>query len=350
MLETDPATAYAEAVVSGDQVAGAAVRWACERHLHDLATAHERGWFFDLSKVERVLNFCGLVRHFEGKWGRGQGQVFEPSPWQVFVVGSIFGWVDEAGFRRYRHAFIEVARKNGKSFLLSALGLYLLCADGEPGAQIVNAATKLDQARIIHRAAIKMRAKSPLLRREIDVLKDRLIFEPADSFFIPLGAEPGREDGRNPHAALIDELHAHRTSEMYDVLDSALGARDHPLMLIATTAGSDIGGFGGQKYEEFRSLIDPRSGISDDRAFVFIAELDDDDDPIEDPSCWVKANPNLGVSKKHEHMEIMAGKARRSSTDRANFLVKDCNRWTSGGETWLRMDRWDACAGELVRA
>ena len=149
-VATHPVTQYAQDVLAGDIVTGRLVRLACERHMRDLETAHERGWVFSVAKADRAISFFGLLRHYKGKWA---GQPITLSPWQVFGIGSVFGWVDDAGLRRFRTAYWEVARKNGKSTKAGGIGLYMLVGDGEPGAEVYSAATKRDQAKIIFDAA-----------------------------------------------------------------------------------------------------------------------------------------------------------------------------------------------------
>lgn len=331
--EVHPTTAYALDVVEGRVVAGPAVRWACARHLRDLERADEPDseFFFDQDAADDVFEFFALTRHFEGAWGRGAGTPFELAPWQEFITGSLFGWRRrDDGTRRFRVGWVEIARKNGKSTWLAVIGLFLLCADGEPGAQVWNAATKLKQARIIHEAAIKIRTKSPELRHAIERFKDRLVYR--DSYFAPLARDAETEDGLNPHGALCDEVHAWPDGAMWDVLVSALGARRQPLFLAITTAGLNKWSFGASEHTYYRQLVDPASGIEDDSAFVYIAELDPEDDPFEE-SAWIKANPNLGVSVNLDYLRAQAKEARQKPRARNNFLVKHCNVWTSGAET-----------------
>ena len=320
-------------------VTGLPVLWACERHLFDLK--HDDRYYFDLKAANRALKFMSLLRHFEGPLA---GQPWKLEPWQVFIVSSIFGWKRKDGTRRYREVWIEVARKNGKSFLLAAIGLYLLICDNEGGAQIYTAATKREQARIIHRAAINQRDKCPSIRKKVQTVKDRLII--GNRFFMPLGKDSKTEDGLNPHGVLCDEVHAWPSGEMWDVLESALGARSQPLMCAGTTAGKGVGTFGRLQHEYYRQVLDAQSGVANDNAFIYLAQLDKDDDPY-DEGTWIKANPNLGVSVYLDYMRNRAQKAQNQPRIEADFFVKNLNIWIQNEARWLSSERWDAC-GTLI--
>lgn len=343
-----PVTQYARDVVDGFVLVGKPVMYACERHLADLKKGKRRGIRFDEKAADRAIKFMGLLHHFEGPLA---GQPWKLEPWQVFVVGSIFGWKRKDGTRRFREAWVEVARKNGKSFMGAAIGLYLLICDREAGAQVYTAATKKEQARIIHRAALAMRDKSPWIRQKVDKLKDRLMF--GLCFFAPLGKDSKTEDGLNPHGAILDEVHAWRDGDMWDVLESGQGARRQPLICATTTAGKDIGSFGRLQHDYYLRVVDPESGVDADAAFVYIAQLDlaetedeEGDDPY-DEGVWQKANPNLGVSVFPQYMRDRAKKAKDMPRVEADFLVKNLNVWIQGGMRWMSSAKWDACGAEI---
>lgn len=336
-----PATAYARAVVAGAIVAGAPVRHACQRHLDDLEAAEDpaSSFFFDVDAADHVLDFCGLVRHFEGEWA---GQPFEPAPWQVFILASLFGWLRRIDFaRRYRKGFVMVSRKNGKTFLAAVVGLYMLTVDGEAGAQIISFANALDQARILHRAGDLLREKSPHLAKKIGSLKDNMFVLSSASYWRPLANDAAHWDGLNAHAGIGDEIHEH-DGHTYHVVESSMGARRQPLMLSITTAGFNHEGFGGELYDYFKAVVDPASAIANEEAFAYIAELDKDDDPF-DEATWVKANPNLGVSCRLDYLRGEAAQAKDLRRKLNNFLTKHLDQWTTQKVRWLPMDRWDDC-------
>ena len=183
-----------------------------------------------------AIDFFGFLRHSKGEWA---GQTFALAPWQAFVVGCLFGWQRSDGLRRFRTAYCAVPRKNGKSTLSAGIGLYLLVADGEQGAEIYSAATSRDQARIVFDEAKRMVGSSPALKRRVGILINNLHVAATTSRFMPLSSDASTMDGLNVHGAIIDELHAHRTRHVVDVLETATGARRQPLLFEITTAGYD---------------------------------------------------------------------------------------------------------------
>lgn len=332
---------YARSVADGDVPAGGLQRLACARHLNDLQHARKRGLRFDVGLADRAIRFFGFLRHSKGEWA---GQSFDLAEWQAFVVGSVFGWVRRDGLRRFRSVYIEVPRKNGKSTLLSGIGLYLLIADGEPGAEIYTAATKRDQARITHGEATRMVKASPFLRNRIGAFRDNLHVEATHSKFEPLGADSDTMDGLNVHGAIIDELHAHKTGGVVDVLDTATGARRQPLIVEITTAGWDRQSICWQHHEYTRQIVEGL--IEDDSWFGFIAAADADDDWT-DERTWQKANPNYSVSVKSDDLRRKALKAQQMPAAQNSFKRLHLNIWTEQADRWMTIEAWDKCAGAL---
>ena len=185
-VKEDPVTAYARTVADGQILTNRLVRLACERHLADLSSASTRGLRFDLGAARHAIEFFGFLRHSKGEWA---GQTFALAPWQAFVVGSLFGWKRSDGLRRFRTAYCAVPRKNGKSTLSAGIGLYLLVADGEHGAEIYSAATSRDQARIVFEEAKRMVTSSPALKRRVEVLINNLNIAASASRFMPLSSD-----------------------------------------------------------------------------------------------------------------------------------------------------------------
>jgi phage terminase large subunit-like protein len=208
-------------VTEGQVLTNHLVRLACDRHLEDLSCGAGRGLRFDVQAAQHAIAFFGFLRHSKGEWA---GQTFALAPWQAFVVGSLFGW-QRSGLRRFRTAYCAVPRKNGKSTLSAGIALYLLVADGEQGAEIYSAATTRDQARIVFDEAKRMVSSSPALRRRVQVLINNLHVASTASRFMPLSSDSSTMDGLNVHGAIIDELHAHKTRGVVDVLDTATGAK-----------------------------------------------------------------------------------------------------------------------------
>lgn len=328
---------YLTAVLKGKQPANRLTRLMCERHQRDIKTAKGRGLRFDETLAKRALAFFSVLRHSKGEWAN---QEFALGGWQEFIIASLFGWVRADGTRRFRRAYIEVPRKNGKSTLVSGIGLYLLAADGEPGAEIYTAATKREQARIVHGEATRMVKASPLLKKEIGVFRDNLHVLATHSKYEPLGADADTMDGLNIHGAIIDELHAHKTRNVVDVLDTATGARRQPLIIEITTAGWDKQSVCWEHHAYSRQVLE--GTLEDDSWFAFIAGIDDGDDWA-DPKTWAKANPNYGVSVKPDDLARKAKRAKSIPAEQNNFLRLHLNVWTEQADRWIELDAWDAC-------
>ena len=334
-----PVTDYAEQVTKGKMPAGELLTLACERHLKDLKTGKTRGIYFDEDAADHAIGFFSFLKHSKGEWA---GCSFELEPWQQFIVGSIFGWKRADGTRRFRTVYIEVPRKNGKSTLISGIGLYLFVADGEPGAEVYTAATKRDQARITHGEATRMVKASPVLRKRVGVYKDNLHIEPTAAKFEPLGADGDTMDGLNIHGALVDELHAHKTRAVWDVLETATGARRQPMMVAITTAGFDQTGICYEQREYVSKVL--KGTVQDDTYFGFIACMDEGDDWTS-PKTWRKANPNFGISVKEDDLKRKCDKAKEMPAAQNNFLTKHLNKWTQQADRWIPLDLWDKNAG-----
>ena len=333
-----PWDVYIDAVLSGRIVACEYVKAACRRHLTDLRDGPERGLRFDPGKAMHAIRFYTFLKHSKGEWA---GQTVRLEPWQMFVQAMVFGWLREDGMRRFRIAYLEVARKNGKTTMIAGTGLYLMVADHEPGAEVYTAATKLDQARIMHSEATRMVKKSPDLLKRIKIYKNNLHIEGTASKYEPLGQDSETQDGLNVHGALVDEVHAHKTRDLWDVLETGMGSRRQPLMFGITTAGYNRQTLCYHLHDYTRKVL--LGLFQDDSFFGIIFGLDEGDD-WEDERNWVKANPNLGVSKKLERMREIAHKAKNMPSALNAFLRLDLNVWTQAASRWVPRQHWDACA------
>lgn len=316
---------------------------AVERHYRDLREQVKRGLVWRPDIASHVLSFFPkFCRHSKGEWS---GKPVELATWQAFWLAVEFGWQREDGRRRFRTWYEEVARKNGKSTKLAGLGLYLFAADKEPGAEVYTAATKLEQAKITHAEAEMMVSQSPHLKRLIENHKNKLFIPGTSNKFVPLGADAKTADGLNVHAAIVDELHAHPTRELWDVLDTARGARRNSLMHAITTAGFNQEG--SICLEQRNYLIQILEGAIDDDSFGGVIYTLDAEDDWFDERNWIKANPNLGVSVSIEELRSQATKARSVPAALNNFLTKRLNVWTQALESWIPLDSWDKCADEI---
>ena len=315
------------------------MRLAAERHLRDLETCAARDLYFDPQAAQRAIDFFGFLHHSKGEWS---GQVFELQPWQLFIVWCLFGWKRRGGLRRFQSAYVEIPRKNGKSTLCAGIALYLFFADGEAGAEVYCAATKKDQARIVYLEAERMRTASPGLAKRIVKFRDNMNIPATASKLEPLGADEDTLDGLNIHGYIVDELHAHKTRGLLDVLDTATGSRRQPLGFKITTAGFDRLSVCWKEHEYNARVLEGL--IEDDTVFAYIACLDDGDD-WELEENWHKANPNLGISAKLEDLRRKAHKAKQDPSFLNSFLRLHLNKWTQQETRWMPIDKWNACVG-----
>lgn len=332
---------YIADVLSGKVCACKWVRLFCERHERDLKKGAKRGIYFDEAEAERVLRFFDFLRHSKGEWG---GQPFILSPWEQAYLWVLFGWRKKStGLRRFRISYLEVARKNGKSTLAAGVALYLLDGDGEPGAEVYSAATKRDQAKIVHGEACRMVRASSSLKRFITVRADNMFVVDTGSKFEPLSSDYNSLDGLNIHGAIIDEVHAHKTRDLWDILETATGARRQPLMFAITTAGVSRHGICRELHDYLEKVLD--GSLEDDSFCGVIFTLDEGDDYL-DERAWVKANPNIGVSVKPDDLRDKVKKAQEAPAALNAFLRLHMNVWTQAETRWISPEAWAACDGQ----
>lgn len=340
-LTSHPAHRYALDVTRGRVVTGEWVALACERYLRDRRDAKRLGIHFDRDAAQRILDFFPrFLRHSKGEWA---GQPFELEPWQQFRLWNVFGWKRADGTRRFRTAYTEVARKNGKTTECAGVGLYLTSFDGEQGAEVYTAATKMDQAKIMHAEAIAMVKRSKSLDELFDVRANNINVPELRAKYEPLGRDAHRLDGLNVYAALVDELHAHPDGDLYHVLETATGARRQPLMFVITTAGDDTASFCYSIREHAAAVL--RGSLQDETLFAYIAALDEADDWA-DERVWAKANPNLGISVKLDSIREQVDTARANPSKQNAVRRYRLNQWVNATTAYVSMDRWAACAGD----
>ena len=328
---------YAQQVEAGEIQACGWVRRACKRFIDDIETAGARGLIFDEAKAADVLGFYDYVPHIKGEWA---GQPIQLSPWQGFILINLFGWVwKDTGHRRFKSAYIEVGRKNGKSTFVAPVGLYMLIYDNEAGAEVYSAATSRDQARIVFDTARDMTRQSEL-NQLVKALNHSVCDEATCSAFKPLAADSDTLEGKNTHCAIIDELHAHKNRRVYDVLELSCAARSQPLLLVITTAGEDRTGICYEVRSHITKILD---GVyDDDTSFGIIYTLDD---PAQwtNEALWVQANPNLGVSVKLDDMRRLCQKAQQTPAAASEFKRKRLDIWCEGESAYFNMEAWAQC-------
>lgn len=332
---------------TSDLPVGRLVQLARRRHENDLLHGDARGLWFDRAAADRAVAFFALLRHHKGEWA---GQPFILEPWEEFdIIRPIFGWKRADGTRRYRTAYVSVARKNGKSPIAAGVGDYMLTADGEPAAEVYTAATTRDQARIVLNYAGHMVVQSPELRQWIQVYKARDDFHSLSvlrtgSRFMALSADVSTNDGLSVSAAIVDELHAHRKRGMWDVIRTATSARRQPLIFAITTAGFDKQTICYEVHRRAEQVLE--GAIEDDSFFAYVATIDPEDD-WRDQACWGKANPNLGVSKSLDYMLQEFRVARDTPGYQNTFRRLDLNEWTEQENRAIDMQAWLDCTGRV---
>lgn len=335
----DGATLYALRVGSGDIIAGPWVRLACKRHLGDLAR-DDLNW--DLAAAQHAIDFFPDMLRFTD--GDKAGEPFTLELWQQFIVGSLFGWKGLDGWRRYRTAYVEIGKGNGKSPLAGGIGLYLLSADGEAAAEVYAAATKLDQAKILWNDAKRMAESSPLLADLLEIRSNVIVLAENHSVFKPISSEKRGLDGPRVHGGLIDEIHEHADSVVVDKLRAGTKARKQALIVEITNSGHDKQSICYQHHEFTLRIL--KRIERNDTWFGFICALDDSDDWENSEDCWIKANPNLGVSIQLKYLreqvaEAQGMPAKRSIVERLNFC-----RWVGSEKPWINEAKWVACLVE----
>ena len=324
---------YADGVVKGTIPACQKIKLACKQALK---MKDRTDITFDESAAVRPIKFANYLKHLKGPKA---GEPIEFEPWQKFLITQVYGWKRSDGQRLRRSVYIEVPRKSGKSTLCSVLCLYSLMADGESGAEVYSAATSRDQARIVFGDAQAMARGSAELNKHLTVQRSCIAFLPKNSKFEPLSADAGSLEGRSPSFSVIDELHVHKTPEVYDVLNVASGARAQPLLFAITTAGVNREDICYQQRDYAIKILEDH--VDDDTFFSLIYGVDDGDD-WRDPKAWVKANPNYGVSVQSDDLLRLAKQAEESPSAETNFKTKRLNVWCNTNSAWLSMSAWDA--------
>lgn len=342
---------YAQGVVAGQIEACRYVRLACQRQLEELAAA-ERGEFgfrFEIERAEDICFFIERLPHIRGRWKTANLKL---EPWQIFILTTVFGWVDEHGNRRFRAVYIEVPRKNGKSALTAGVGLYMLAADGEMGAECYSLATKREQALAVWTVARFMALREKPLCKQfgIEVRARSVMAEGGASYFQALSSDENGLDGLNPHFAGIDELHAHRTRVVHDVMDSATGARSQPLLWEITTSGSDTSGVCFEVRDYCIKILEKT--LEEPQQFAIVYSLDKEEMDAKEyftERVWRKANPNYGISVNPLDLQRKARKAKASPSSQSEFLRKHLNLWTQADSPWMDMNAWNSCADPTLR-
>jgi len=322
---------YAESVIEGETPAGKLVINACQRFVDDL---ERDDLTLDVDKAQKWCEFLEKLPHVKGKWA-AKKELFVLSPWQIFCVVNIYGWYFvESGKRRFREVYIEVPRKNGKTFLLSGLALGGLTIEGEYGAEVYCGATSEKQAFEVFNPAKAICQREPDLREAfgITVNAKSLTILNNGSKFEPVIGNPG--DGSSPSLGIADEFHEHANSDLVDTFVTGMGARENPLMIYITTAGSDTGGACYSVRDDVKRIL--KGSVEDDTVFGIIYTLDESDewDTVE---AQIKANPNYGISVDADFLAGQLRQAKRTATKQVAYKTKHLNLWVGAKAAWMNM-------------
>lgn len=353
----DRTSDYARAVIDGSIVAGPHVRNSAKRHLKDLEDAHERGLWFDCeAAAEAFAYFETVLKLSEGQF---EGKPFVLHASQAFIIGSIFGWKRDDGSRRFRRAYVEQGKGNGKSPLAGGIGLKGLASDGESGAQIYAAAAKREQAGILFRDAVAMVRQSPALNKRLSCSggpgrEFNIAHHASGSFFRPVSRDTGKTgSGPRPYFVLADEVHELPDRKIIEMLERGFKFRRQPLLFMITNSGSDRNSVAWEEHEHAvkvaaghtEAVNDPTfvGEPLDDTSFSFVCGLDEGDDPLNDPSCWVKANPLLGVTITEQYLADTVAQAKSIPGQLNGILRLHFCVWTDAETAWMTRATLDQC-------
>jgi phage terminase large subunit-like protein len=347
--DLDRTKEYAEAVVAGVIIAGPHVRNACRRHLNDLEHGSKRGLRFSQEAANYGFRFFeSMLKLSEGQF---EGHEFKLHPSQAFIIGSIFGWQREDGTRRFRRAYVEQGKGNGKSPLAGGIGLLGLSSDGEAGAQIYAAAAKKEQAGILFADAVKMVKASDALKKRLALSggegrEYNIAHHPSGSFFRPVSRDTGKTgSGPRPYFVLADEVHELPDRKILEMMERGFKFRRQPLLFMITNSGTDRNSVAWEEHEHAvkvaaghtEAVNDPTfvGEVIDDTTFSYVCALDEGDDPLRDPSCWVKANPLLGVTITEDYLRDVVAQAKAIPGQLNGILRLHFCVWTDAQTAWM---------------
>ena len=341
-MYSDKVSKYAQSIVTGEIPSCRYVKLACQRHLSDMDRIGDDDFPYTFSEeaAERFFKFCTYLKHYKGEYS---GKSFKLEPWQEFVFGSIYGWLNESKNWRFHYVYLEVPRKNGKTTMAAAGAAFDCAMVEQTGAEVYCVATKEDQAKLLYNDCLAYINQSEDLQEMFEVLQGRSTLYARDtsrtSFIKPLGADSKRHDGLNPVSVYADELHAWPKRELWDVMEDAFGARNQYHMIAITTAGHDKNGI---CFEERKHLVEILEGnIQSEDKFGMIYTVDKDrQDDWSKEEIWNIANPNLGHGKQAAYMQSQCSKVSQMPSKLNTFLNKQLNIWTDVAQAWLRSEDW----------
>ncbi len=333
---------------AGREVAGKWLKLACERQRRDRQrAASDASWPYQWSAwhATDACDFIEKLPHIEGLW---RTKTIRLERVQMFLITVLFGWRTAEGGRRFSMAYICAARKFAKSTLAAAIALYCLTCEGEIGPQVIIGATTGQQAQKVFRPASEMVKRTPDLREAFGLAAwaHSITCDQNGGFIQTINAKGSTQDGWNPYLAILDELHAHPTPALFNVIRSSLGSRANQLVLIVTTAGFNIAGV---CYEQQSLVAKILEGVVEAEHYFGVIFSIDDGDQVFDERVWPKANPMIGITPTWEKMREYATEARNSPPSLGEFTTKRCNVWSGSAQAWLNLAKWDACKDDTLR-
>jgi len=329
LILTSQAYKFAEDVLSGKIISGKKRKQACQRFIDDLEKSEQKDfpWKFDITKAYRPIDF--MERFLVPT--KGDYDKLMLQPWQHFVESQLYGWVDKkTGYRRFREGLIIVGSGNGKSTMVVGNAVYMLSVDGERGAEVYTLANSKEQARIIYDECKAQVDASGPLSRSLKTTRDGIYFKPLANKMQPLATDSKNLDGRNVHLGIFDEIQEYRDYKLINVIKAKTKKRKQPLIIYISTLGTVIDGPLMDLYILGGKILDNDPAISkraSDRMFVYIDEIDENDDP-DDVSCWGKANPSLGVLLDQDDLVDEWERCKLVPAERSNFINKQLNVFT----------------------
>lgn len=326
---------YVQDVLTGKRVAGRTEKAACERYLRDKRECIDKGFYLDVTAGEKPVHFVQKLKHTKDRWA---GLPLLLEPWQMFILFNLYGWKKSNGKRRFRTAYVEVARKNGKTALAAGVALYGLYAEQISRAEVYSVATTKDQAKLCFNDA-KAIVGITALKQRLNVYRDSITYDALGSYFKAVSSDYGVHDGYSPSTVIVDEYHAHKDNGMVDVMQSGQAAREEPVNFIITTAGFN------KNYPCYafrKNAKNVINGVTDDESlFAIIFEMDEGDEWT-DPRNWAKANPNLGVSVDVDYLSQQVKDAQNRPEAVTNVKTKNLNMWVDAENIWIVDEKWMA--------
>jgi phage terminase large subunit-like protein len=300
-------------------------------------------FYFDKDAADLAVKFFSkYLIHVKGKKA---GEAFRLDKWQEEkIIRPLFGWKRSDGTRKYRVAYVEIPRKNGKSTLCAGLALYMLFVDREPGAEVFSAAADREQAGIVFEVAKEMVLGSPALKKRAKIYRRSIVAPRRAGSYKVLSADAYTKHGLNASTIVFDELHAQPNRDLWDVLTTSTGARTQPLVAAITTAGYDRESICWEIHNYATKILD---GVIEDPTFLPVIYAADPEDDWKDPRVWAKANPGLGVSVSEEYFRQECRKAKEIPAYQNTFKRLHLNIWTEQDERWIDMDLWDRGAAPI---